>query len=131
MGEERITFYSPALLSKLQKLYQENSTVLFDPGRVTATPGAVEALQTVGVDPVSLIDRHVTGDFGDVGKMSPVSIDPKGDPQHDNGLELNALAVINGIDRILSIYTVAEGIRVWVETVSDRSYTTIMLPEDY
>ena len=109
----------------------EKLEVLFDPGRVTATPGAVEALKRCGVDPVSLIDRHVTGDFGDVGKMSPDSVNPKGNPQHDDGLELNTLAVLNGADRILSIYTVAEGTTAWIETVSDRSYITLMLPEDY
>jgi hypothetical protein len=108
-----------------------NAAVLFDPGRVTATPGAVEALQVHDTDPVTLIDRHVRGDFGDVGMMSPDSLDPKGNPQHDDGLELNTLAVLNGEDRILSIYTLSETLTVWVETVSDRSYTVIMLPEDY
>ncbi len=105
--------------------------MLFDPGRVTGTPGAIAALQSAGIDPVSLIDRHVSGDFGDVGQMSPDSVAPQSNPQHDDGLELNTMAVLNGVDRILSIYTISEGTTVWVETVSDRSYTTIMLPEDY
>ena len=107
------------------------SALLFDPGRVTATPAAIEALQSAGIDPVSLIDRHVTGDFGDVGKMDARSLSPSEPEEVDDGLELNTLAVLNGSDRIISIYTITEGVRVWIETVSDRSYTTIYLPKEY
>ncbi|MGI8605372.1 MAG: hypothetical protein ACR2OZ_20555 [Verrucomicrobiales bacterium] len=51
---------------------------LFEVGRVTATPAAIELLRKVNVDPVTLIDRHVTGDFGEVGKVNPDSL--HGDP---------------------------------------------------
>lgn len=111
--------------------YPSEPAILFDPGRVTATPGALEELKKAGIDPVTLIDRHVTGDFGDVGIMGTDSLDSDQTQEHSDSLELNSLAILNGADRILSIYTVAEGSIVWVDTVSDRSYTTIMLPEDY
>jgi hypothetical protein len=107
------------------------SIVLFDPGRVTATPAAIAALRTAGVDPVCLIDRHVTGDFGDVGQMDADSLSPSEFEENGDSLELNTLAVLNGSDRIISIYTIEERVRLWVETVSDRSYTTIYLPEEY
>jgi hypothetical protein len=104
---------------------------LFDPGRVTATPAALEALHAASVDPVSIIDRHVRGDFGDVGTMDSTCLDEDPQRPHSDGLALNTLAVIGGEDRILSIYSLPGGDTVWVETVADRSYTTIYLPEEY
>ena len=33
--------------------------------------------------------------------------------------------------RILSAYTLPTGERIWIITEADRSYTTVMLPEEY
>jgi hypothetical protein len=106
------------------------SEVLFNPGRVVASPAVLELLQQAGIDPFSLLDRHVSGDFGEVGKMEPGCLVEDGS-EHSDGLVLNSLAVVSGDERILSVYRVTDDDRVYVETVADRSYTTIYLPEEY
>ena len=89
-------------------------TAPFPLGRILATPGALEALRAVGEDPLHLLSRHVSGDWGD--------LDP-----HDR--RENELALKNGW-RILSSYPIGEQ-RVWVITEADRSCTTILLPSEY
>ena len=45
--------------------------------------------------------------------------------------QLNDMAVVDG-GRILSAYEIGEDrIKIWIITESDRSYTTILLPEEY
>lgn len=87
---------------------------LFDLGRTVATPGALAELDRLGVSPASLLQRHVTGDFGDL-------------DAHDRAANVDALE--HG-DRLLSAYNV-NGCRFWVITEADRSVTTILLPEEY
>ena len=41
---------------------------LFSLGRVVATPGALKELETLGVTPLSLLDRHISGDWSDMCK---------------------------------------------------------------
>ncbi len=107
------------------------SEVLFQPGRVVASPAALDLLKRGGIDAVKLIDRHVSGDFGEVGQMGPGCLKDDGSHEHSDGLALNSLAVVSGDERILSVYQVTDDDRVYVETVADRSYTTIYLPEEY
>lgn len=38
----------------------------FSPGHIVATPGALELLLELDVSPSGLLDRHVTGDWGDL-----------------------------------------------------------------
>ena len=108
----------------------KKTAALFSPGTVTATPAALEVLRVSGVEAVTLIDRHVSGDFGEVGQMGPGSLDENPEVPHSDGLAMNALAVIGGEDRIMSIYPLSGGV-VWLETVADRSFTTMYLPEEY
>ena len=89
-------------------------TVTFPLGRVVATTGALKMLEEVGEDPLSLLSRHCSGDWGDV------------DP-HDR--RENELSLKNDW-RIVSSYPVGEG-KVWIITEADRSVTTILLPEEY
>ena len=63
--------------------------------------------------------------------LGPDSLDEDPCNPHSDGLALNALAVLSGEDRILSIYSLPNGNRVWLETASDRSNSTIYLPEEY
>lgn len=96
------------------------SKPLFDLGRTLATPGALEALETAGVSPASLLSRHVTGDWGCVNA---------GDKQ------ANDEALIDG-SRLLSAYMLPTKVKVWVitEATDDegrRAATTILLPEEY
>jgi hypothetical protein len=88
---------------------------LFRLGEVVATPGANDALETHNIQPLTLLQRHVTGDWGDVCEEDAQS---------------NTDAVTYG-DRILSSYTIAPKVRIWVITEWDRSVTTLLLPSEY
>jgi hypothetical protein len=41
--------------------------MLFDLGRIVATPGALRALQRAEQLPAEFLDRHTTGDWGELG----------------------------------------------------------------
>jgi hypothetical protein len=88
---------------------------LFPLGRTVATPGALEALDRTGTSPSSLLDRHVTGDWGDVG------------PEDWNANERD---LIDG-ERLLSVYHLEDGTKLYVITEWDRSVTTILQCEEY
>jgi len=88
---------------------------LFDPGRTVATTGAIEAMEAAGQDPVELLDRHVTGDWGEL-------------DEHDR--QENEYSLANGL-RLLSAYTLSTGVKVWIITEADRSLTTILLASEY
>jgi hypothetical protein len=91
------------------------SAILFPLGRLLATPGALAALERAGCDPVHLIARHVTGDWGELDAEDR---------------DANERAVREG-SRILSAYRLPAGQRIWVITEADRSLTTLLLPEEY
>ena len=42
--------------------------ILFQLGRILATPGAIDALNLNGANDTTLLMRHSTGDWGDVGE---------------------------------------------------------------
>ncbi len=86
----------------------------FQLGRVVATPGAIELLGSSGTDALALLQRHASGDWGDV-------------DAHDR--RENERSVKNGW-RILSSYP-AGAERVWIITEADRSSTCILRPEEY
>jgi hypothetical protein len=88
--------------------------MLFSLGRLMATPGAIEHLAEHDLTPLHLIDRHSTGDWGDLGVSDK---------------KLNDQAITDG-SRILSAYIVA-GEKLYVITESDRSYTTVLLASEY
>lgn len=87
---------------------------LFPLGRVVATPGALNTLVMAGQDPGELLERHQSGDWGDV-------------PSADAAENWRSLRY--GW-RILSAYQ-AGSRRIWVLTEADRSSTCLLLPEDY
>jgi hypothetical protein len=96
-----------------------NQNPSFPLGQIVATPAALEALQEAGIAPASLIQRHVTGDFGDV---------------CDEDKELNLAAIRDG-SRILSVYPAGE-VKLYVITEAQddngqRAATTLLLPEEY
>lgn len=83
---------------------------------MVATPGALEALETSGVSPARLLERHRSGDWGEV-------------PPED--AKENERSVEHGY-RILSSYPVGEpGEKVWIITEADRSSTCLLLPSEY
>lgn len=87
---------------------------LFPLGNIVATPGALEAIGNDGITGRELILRHSLGDWGEM-------------PPEDKAL--NDEAVVSG-GRLMSAYSV-NGKKIWIITESDRSATTICLPEDY
>ena len=89
-------------------------TVTLPLGRVVATPGALRVLVEAGEDPLSLLSRHYSGDWGEL-------------DTHDR--KENELSLKNGW-RVLSSYPVGEK-KVWIITEADRSVTTVLLPEEY
>ena len=88
---------------------------LFCLGQIVATPGALEALQEARQDPLELLKRHQSGDWGEV---------PSEDKQE------NDFSVQQGF-RILSAYTLSTGVKLWLITEADRSVTTFLLPAEY
>ena len=91
------------------------SNALFPLGRIVGTPGALDALQEAGQNPMTFLRRHATGDCGDL------DADDKAE---------NELSVKEGF-RILSTYTTSKGVKLWCITEHDRSYTTILSPSEY
>jgi len=78
-------------------------------GQIVVTPGALVALAAAATSPSTLLRRHASG--------------------------ANDEALRDG-SRLLSAYTVAEGIKVWIitEAADDdghRAATTLLLPEEY
>ncbi len=88
---------------------------LFPLGQVVATPGALEAMEEASQSSAELLQRHVTGDWGNV-------------PPED--AKENELSVKQGF-RILSSYKLKTGVKIWVITEADRSATTFLLPSEY
>lgn len=85
--------------------------MLFNPGRVVATPGAIDLIND---NALQYLSRHCNGDWGDVCK-------------EDSELNDESLRVGN---RLLSSYSVGDE-KLLVITEADRSVTTLLLPEEY
>lgn len=95
---------------------------LFALGQVRATPQALACLQDLKASALSLLNRHVLGDWGDLDAQ---------DRAH------NDLALQVGM-RLMSSYTLVhteanphQERKIWVITEADRSATTVLLPDDY
>jgi hypothetical protein len=89
---------------------------LFDLGRVVATPGAMALLASAGENPARLLERHASGDWGEV--------PPEDARENERSLKYGF--------RILSSYPVGGASeRVWVITEAGRSSTCLLLPSEY
>ena len=101
----------------------DRSIPLFEVGRVVITATADAEIQRItqgkgtdgGAMLASLVRRHQLGDWGETGKEDR---------------ERNESAISRSGGNIHSVYDI-EGTTFWVITEADRSYTTIMLPDDY
>lgn len=89
----------------------------FSPGQIVLTPGALEAMSECACEPHTLLDRHLSGDWGD--------LDPEDAAMNDQALEVGEEG------RILSSYLIAPEVKVWIITEWDRSVTTLLLPSEY
>lgn len=87
----------------------------FSPGRIFATPGAIDALSHAGMSFVTPLIRHLRGDWGDL---------------CDEDHRQNELSLNSGL-RLLSCYQLPGGKTIWIITEWDRSSTTILLPGEY
>jgi hypothetical protein len=87
----------------------------FQPGQVVATPGVLEAFRASEESPLTFLERHLAGDWGEL-------------DEHD--VRENELSLQHGW-RILSVYTLSTGVKVWCITEADRSSTCFLLPEEY
>ncbi|MBJ7611395.1 MAG: hypothetical protein DLM67_05910 [Candidatus Nephthysia bennettiae] len=87
---------------------------LFPLGQVVATRGAIVLMEAARIDPLQLLQRHRSGDWGDLDK-------------HDQ--RENDYAVARWL-RIFSAYGQPPD-RLWVITEANRSVTTILRPDEY
>ena len=88
---------------------------LFALGRLVATPGALAVLEVHGKGCAEFLERHVCGDWGEL---------------CEEDQQANAEAVVHNL-RVLSVYRLPDGQKVWVITEWDRSATTVLLPKEY
>lgn len=84
---------------------------LFHPGKLLVTPEALEKLRTNKIPVISVMLRHIAGDWG---CMS------------DEDARQNDLSIAAGL-RLLSIYHLPDNTRIIVITEWDRSQTAIEL----
>ena len=89
------------------------SSSKFSLGQTVITANALETLNSEDV--AKALRRHAGGDWGEVCA--------------DDAAE-NELSLKEGF-RLLSAYTDRQGVKFWIITEADRSYSTVLLPEDY
>lgn len=87
----------------------------FDLGALVITPNAISQLQFAHISALDLLRRHAHGDWGIL-------------PSEDQGMNEEAL---HNSGRLMSVYPLPTGEKVWIITEWDRSVTTILMPEDY
>lgn len=101
----------------------------FPLGRIVATPGALALLERQGFSAAALLARHAHGDWGDVCVEDHAT---------------NELSVAQGM-RLMSVFRLVDAEKlaatpvplrarlptVWVITEWDRSYTSLLRPDEY
>ena len=87
---------------------------MFKLGQTVMTQGVSRLVEEGKIDYASLLARHERGDWGEI---------------HPGDKGMNEDAIKNG-DRIHSVYNTPHGV-VWCITESDRSVTTLLLPDEY
>jgi hypothetical protein len=117
-------------------LRAEPNGARFRLGKVTLTPGAVEALGEASQHAAEFLARHVRGDWGALGHFDQVALTAderrRGWEATDDSGKINKSNVLNGRDDVMSEYQTNRGRRLWVITLLHRAGgTTILLPEEY
>jgi hypothetical protein len=88
---------------------------LFDLGQVVATLGTIQALSAAKQTPLGFNVRHVSGDWGEICPVDAAE---------------NALSLVHGF-RLMSVYSLKNGTKIWIITETDRTVTTLLSPEEY
>ena len=88
---------------------------LFLLGRIVATPGALDALETAGQAATEFLARHICGDWG------KLCDEDRRENEHSLKHHL----------RLLSAYALGDGTKIWVITEASREVTTLLLPSEY
>lgn len=115
--------------------------ILFPLGHLVATPAALRLLGQLRIEPLTLIRRHVQGDWGD---LCPEDVQSNNEAlvhgfrllssyrlsQRAEGSPVTANAVTAGNDAAANADASHAAI-VWIITEADRSVTTLLLPRDY
>lgn len=94
---------------------EDTDTTTISLGRVVATPRALRELKRAGERYLGYLARHAGRDYGD--------ISPEDWEENEFSIKLEL--------RVLSAYTLPNGVRIWIITEADRSLTTILLPSEY
>ena len=84
-------------------------------GTLLITRLAGTFLEQKGVSVLELVDKHASGDWGDI-------------CEEDKGVNEDALHYGN---RVMSVYNITNTESIWIITEADRRSTTILLPEEY
>lgn len=100
-------------LKEIAMIFQNQTK--FPLGQTVSTPAALVAFNDAGQTPTLFLNRHVSGDWGEV---------------CDDDKAANDNALLHG-ERILSAYRTAKGVKIWIITEADRSSTCILLPEEH
>ena len=92
----------------------------FSLGRLLATPAALKALEESGQSPGFFLEKHMSGDWGDLG---------------EDDKRANDQALVDD-SRLLSAYRTLRGVKIWVitEAADDqgrRASSTLLLPSEY
>ena len=95
-------------------------TMKFTFKQLLATPGANEAFNRNQQSPHELLERHLSGDWGEL---------------CEEDKQLNEQALVDG-SRLMSAYRLKDATRVWciTEAIGDdgqREATTFLLPDEY
>src|SRR5207244_10435724 len=105
----------PDLPKGVFPMQQTSKQPAFELGQIVATPGALAALKKAGQQPGEFLTRHVNREWGDLS---------------DEDRKENDYSLEHGF-RLLSAYRTHAGDKLWIITESDRSVTTLLLPEEY
>ena len=100
--------------AKMSQGHSQNNAK-FPLGRIVATPGALRALEEASQDPMEFLQRHQSGDWGELCEQDKRE---------------NVFSLKNGY-RLLSAYSTRTNTKIWIITESDRSATRLILPHEY
>jgi len=90
-----------------------NHLALFPLGRIVMTKGV--HLTIAAEESLDALLMHAQGNWGDV---------------CDEDRHSNEDAIVRGF-RLFSVYHSSDNLKFWIITEADRSYTTVLLPEEY